>query len=513
MREPTLIDLLRRRADELGDAVACTFLADGEREAAAWSYRDLDRKARAIAVHLRRRLAPGDRALMAYPPGLEFIAAFFGCLYAGVIAVPVPPPHPRRGSERIEAISRDCEPGLLLSANDGFSEEAADAWTPPPVDGEHLALLQYTSGSTAAPKGVRVSHRNILSNLAMIRTEQGTGAGSRSVSWLPAYHDMGLIEGILAPLHGGYPVWLMAPAAFLQRPSRWLEAITRYGATVSGGPNFAYELCVRRILEAELGALDLRSWRVAYNGSEPVRADTLDAFAKRFSSCGFSAGAQRTVYGLAEATLLVSASPRGRDRPRVVALEGGLEAVSCGAPAEGLSLSIVEPGGEHCLPVGQVGEICVAGPSITSGYWRSGETSPTLRTGDLGFLRDGELFVTGRIKDLVILRGRKHYPQDIERTVEASHPLVARGGVAAFAVQELHGEHLVVVAELEADAPSTARAVLDAIAQAVFRRHECAVNATLLVRKGALPRTSSGKLMRFRCRENYLAGALPALAA
>lgn len=558
MPENTLMDLLRARTERLGSRRAYAFLSEG-REVACWSYADLERKARAIAVTLREYSSVGDRVILAYPPGLEFIAAFFGCVHAGVVAVPVPLPHPRRGHDRLEAIAHHCSARILLSthaalqansaslaasprftplmtlATDVLPDSAADAWSAPPSSGEDIALLQYTSGSTAAPKGVKVSHRNVLANLQMIQDAEANSEESRGVSWLPAYHDMGLIEGILQPLYGGYPTWLMSPADFLRQPVRWLNAISDYGGTISGAPNFAYDLCVRRVTDEEIARLDLSTWRVAYNGAEPVRADTLDAFRDRFGPCGFSTSALRPVYGLAEATALVTASPRGSDAPRVLCLrEAALERgyvelasdgdgpaaalVSCGAPSNTAKLSILDPESGRVLPSGEVGEICVHGPSVTPGYWGAAETEAKragddpLRTGDLGFVYEGELYVTGRIKDLIILRGRKLHPQDIEHTVENTSRVVCSSGVAAFALHTRRTDELVIVAEVEDASSVNWSEVLDAIAAAVYQRHDCAVASAVLVRRGTLPRTSSGKLMRYRCREDYLANALAELA-
>lgn len=511
--ERTLIDLARERAEGGGTQRAYTFLGDGERESAEWTYADLDRRARAVAVVLGARFAQGERVVLAFPPGLDFIGAFFGCLYAGMIAVPVPAPHPRRTRERLDAVASDCAPSLTLTADSALDGDPCD-WRAPVLRGDDIAFLQYTSGSTARPKGVKVTHANVLANLAMIHAAEANDASSRGLSWLPAYHDMGLVEGILQPLYGGFPAWLMPPTAFLQKPSRWLRAITRHGVTVSGAPDFAYALCTRRVEESELAGLDLRSWRVAYNGSEPVSAATLDAFARRFARCGFDAAALRAVYGLAEATLLVTASPRGRNTPRSLLKPAAstLPVVCCGAPQPGTRVSIVDPEGERELAEGEVGEICVRGPAVTPGYWGDEAPRQVLRTGDLGFLQEGELYVTGRIKDLIILRGRKLYPLDIERSIEGCHPLVCASGIAAFAVQDEHVDRLTVVAEVERAAAADWQQALDAIAEAVFRRQDCAVATTVLVRRGTLPRTSSGKLMRFRCREAFLSGGLHELA-
>jgi acyl-CoA synthetase (AMP-forming)/AMP-acid ligase II len=518
--ERTLVDVLRARAQEAPAQTAFTFLGDGEHETLAWSYAELDRRARAVAAHLRSRLASGDRVVLSYPPGLEFVAAFLGCLYASMIAVPMPAAHPRRSAERMAAVTADCQPALVLGPQTDIEADETDAWKPPAPAADGIAFLQYTSGSTARPKGVKVTHANLLANLAMIQAAEANDASSRGLSWLPAYHDMGLIEGILQPLYAGYPAWLMPPTAFLQRPQRWLEAISRLRVSVSGAPDFAYALCARRIAEEELAHLDLRSWRVAYNGSEPVSARTLAAFARRFAPCGFREAALRPVYGLAEATLLVSASRAAHASPRALALDAaalaegrvelagpghpaGVSVVSCGPPVPGIEITIRAPDGE-------VGEIQVSGPSVTRGYWSQGHAPGPLGTGDLGFLHQGELYVTGRLKDLVILRGRKLYPQDIERSVEECHGAIE--GAVAFAVPEGHIDRLIVLAEVERAADADWDCVLHAIADAVFRRHECAIAATVLVRRRTLPRTSSGKLMRFRCREQFLGAALHEVA-
>ena len=518
--ERTLVDLLRARAQDAPEQTAFTFLADGEHETLTWSYAELDRRSRAVARHLRSRLEQGERVVLCYPPGLEFVAAFLGCLYAGMIAVPMPAAHPRRSAERMAAVAADCQPTLVLGPDADIDANGVDGWTPPALAADGIAFLQYTSGSTALPKGVKVTHANLIANLAMIQAAEANDASSRGLSWLPAYHDMGLIEGILQPLYAAYPAWLMPPAAFLQRPLRWLEAISRLRITVSGAPDFAYALCARRIADEELARLDLRSWRVAYNGSEPVSARTLVAFARRFAPCGFREAALRPVYGLAEATLLVSASRATHASPRALALdaaalaEGRVELagaddlaavsiVSCGPPVEGTEITIR-------AAEGQVGEIQVSGPAVTRGYWSQSHAPGALGTGDLGFLHQGELYVTGRLNDLVILRGRQLYPQDIERSVQECHPAIA--GAVAFAVQEEHIDRLIVLAEVERGLDTDWDGVLHAIADAVFRRHECAIAATVLVRRRTLPRTSSGKLMRFRCREQFLGGTLQELA-
>jgi amino acid adenylation domain-containing protein len=530
----TMTGMLRCRAVERPEREAFLFLADGEREEARLTYEELDRRARAIALNLRESLEPGDRALLLYPPGLELIAAFFGCLYAGVVAVPAYPPRPGdRSQSRLRAIARDAEPRAALTTQ-GFAarvpELGALHWiatetleTPegldlPEPDPESIALLQYTSGSTATPKGVMVTHANLLHNEAMIGQAFRQDEGSVVVGWLPLYHDMGLIGNVLQPIHAGARCVLMSPTVFLQRPRRWLEAISRYRGTTSGGPNFAYELCLRKIPPEQREGLDLSSWRVAFNGAEPVRAETLERFAEAFASCGFRREAFYPCYGLAEATLFVTGPhPRGGG-------PGVKGRVSCGHAWNGQRIAIVDPETGAELPAGREGEIWISGPSVARGYWRNPEATerdfrarlasgegPFLRTGDLGFLLDGELYVTGRIKDLVILRGRNHYPQDLELTAERSHPDLRPGCGAAFSVEVNGEERLVLVQEVERHRREGFGELAEAVRRTVAEEHEVQAHEVVLVRVGAVPKTSSGKVQRRLCRELYLAGELAVL--
>jgi amino acid adenylation domain-containing protein len=541
VRPATLADLLRARAAEHPEREAYLFLVDGEEEGARLTWGELDRRARAVAAVLRESLRPGDRALLLYPPGLDFVAAFFGCLYAGVVAVPAYPPRPHdRAQARLRAIARDAGPQAALTTEgilpalavvpelgaarwiateglqDGGLGEPADFEGPEP---ESVAFLQYTSGSTAEPKGVMVTHANLLHNEAMIGEAFRQGPGSVVVGWLPLYHDMGLIGNVLQPLHAGGRCVLMSPVAFLQRPRRWLEAVSRYGGTTSGGPNFAYDLCVRRIPPEQRAGLDLRSWRLAFNGAEPVRAETMARFAEAFAPCGFDPAAFYPCYGLAEATLFVSGGTAGTP-PRV---ENG-KLVSCGHAWGGQRIAIADPETGAALPPGIEGEVWVAGPSVAAGYWRNPEATerdfrarlasgegPFLRTGDLGALVDGELFVTGRLKDLIILRGRNLYPQDVERTAEAADPDLRPGGSAAFAVEQDGEERLVIVAEVERRRRGDLQGLAEAVRQAVAEEHEAQAAEVVLVRPGGVPKTSSGKVRRSACRDAWRAGELPVL--
>jgi amino acid adenylation domain-containing protein len=556
----TLVDVLRQRATEQADDVAYVFLQDGKNESSRLTYGELDRRARAIAARLQRRSGSGERVLLLFTPGLEFISAFFGCLYAGAVAVPSYPPRPGRSQPRLRALAGDARPGRVLGsaavvanaadlcadipelaaaewiAAGEVPDSEADGLPEPrrPAAGS-LAFLQYTSGSTSDPKGVMVGHGNLLANEEVIRTACAHTSASTFVSWLPMYHDMGLIGSVLQPLYIGAPCILMSPAAFLQRPLRWLQAITTYRAHTSGAPDFAYDLCVRRIAAEDRAQLDLGSWEVAFNGAEPVRADTLARFAAAFAPCGFRSEAFFPCYGLAEATLIVSGrrrpgpphvvALRDLDRGRAVAGQGGHPLVSCGTAGVGLTALIADPDSRMECPAESIGEIWVAGPSVAQGYWNRAEETRLcfqaelagggdgrrfLRTGDLGFVRGGELFVTGRSKDLLIVRGRNHYPQDLEATAGRSHPALRIGGAAAFAVEE-EGARLVLVHEMERRAKAPLQEVAAAIRQAVAAEHEVEIGEVVLVRADAVPKTSSGKVRRRACRDLYLAGELPVL--
>src|SRR6185369_6204293 len=533
MRDRSLVALLRHRAEESPDR-GYTWLAQGEETAARLTFADLDRRARGIAAALAGAVPPGERALLLYPPGLEFLAAFFGCLYAGVIAVPAYPPRSRRADPRLRSIALDCRPravlttAALLGRADQIPELAAALWLDTEaLDGdaqgversgrfEETAFLQYTSGSTGDPKGVVVTHDNLMHNLERIRIAFGQTPESVVVGWLPLFHDMGLIGNVLQPCYVGCECVLMSPAAFLQKPSRWLTANDRFRGTTSGGPNFAYDLCARSIGPEVREELDLSCWSVAFNGAEPVRRATLDRFAEAFAPCGFQRESFAPCYGLAEATLLVSAA-RLSDGS-----DGSDAAVSCGVPSGGEVL-IVEP--EAGVPSAgeQVGEIWVAGPSVAAGYWNRPEATretfgavledgggPYLRTGDLGFVRRGELFVTGRFKDLIILRGRNLYPQDLELTAEQAHPALRAGGGAAFSVDARGEESVVVVHEVERRAGELG-GIADAVRRAVAEEHGVRVADVVLLRAGTIAKTSSGKIRRGECRARYLAGELEAL--
>ncbi|MFT0182929.1 amino acid adenylation domain-containing protein [Pseudomonas benzopyrenica] len=522
------------------------------------TYRELDARARAIARRLLVEAAPGARAVLLFPSGPEYVAAFFGCLYAGVIAVPAYPPESLRPQHlaRLHGILANCEPRLVLTQGSlqatlqqacGQGAKApvvlatdelplpAD-WQPCLPAPEQVAFLQYTSGSTATPKGVEVTHGNLAANEAAIRQGFGIGSDDVIVSWLPLYHDMGLIGGLLQAIYSGIPCVLMSPLHFLQRPLRWLQAVARYGGTVSGGPDFAYRLCAERLRDSAVAGLDLSRWRVAFSGAEPIRPDTLDLFAERFAPAGFDPAAFMACYGLAEATLYVSGGlpgggigRRSFDRAALAAGRGAagtdLQLAACGYACPGQHLLLVDADSGALTDSGQVGEIWTSGPSVARGYWRNPvATAETfveregrrwLRTGDLGVLQDGELFVTGRLKDLLILRGQNLYPQDIELTVEMAAPALRKGRVAAFAVSDASGTPGIgIAAEIARNRlrDLDTAALVATIRQAVTEVHGEAPQRVALLEPGGMPKTSSGKLQRSACRRLLEAGELPLLA-
>ncbi|HVB55144.1 MAG TPA: fatty acyl-AMP ligase [Candidatus Acidoferrales bacterium] len=580
----TLVDLLRGRALQQPDQRIYTYLIDGETEGANLTLAALDDQARAIGALLQSYRAGGERALLLYPPGLEFIPAFFGCIYAGVIAVPLPSPsmaQPQRTLTRLRAVIDDAQPVLALTtssivsklerlfaqvpelktmrwlATDKVANGAAQDWRDLGVRGDTLALLQYTSGSTASPRGAMVNHQNLLENSAHINEAFEITSNTVSVTWLPVFHDMGLTNGIIQPLYGGRGCVLMAPQSFLQRPVRWLQAVSHYRAAISGGPNFAYEMCARKITPEQREALDLSNWTVAYNGAEPIRADTLKRFAATFASCGFRPNFFYPCYGLAEATLIVSGG-LVKDEPvlctaEVAALEStgvvtttdrqlnARTLVGSGHAMPDTRIVIVNPQSLIACAHDQVGEIWISAPNVTQGYWnRPEETAitfhayladtgegPFLRTGDLGFLREGELFVTGRLKDLIIIGGRNLYPQDIELTVEQSSAAVRPGCCIAFSVDVGNEERLNIAAEVErryqpeqhylnGDSRNHSRrsrsngrpaaeldAVVRAIRRAVAEEHDVRVHEVVLLRAGSIPKTPSGKVQRRVCEARF----------
>jgi acyl transferase domain-containing protein/acyl-CoA synthetase (AMP-forming)/AMP-acid ligase II/acyl carrier protein len=581
MTVSSMVGLLRRRAAEQPGRTAYLFLIDGELEGPSLTYGALDRGARSMAVALRRLgISRGERALLLYPSGLEFIVAFFGCLYAGAVPVPAVLPAERqlpRALPRLRAMAGDAGARLVLTqsrvvdltlglraevpglgdlewigtdALNATSDGSFDEWQEQDVDPDEIALLQYTSGSTSQPKGVMVSHRNLLYTLADFDQAYRHTPEDVMVTWLPIFHDLGLIYGLFAPLYGGFPCYLMAPEAFLARPMRWLAAISRHRGTHSVAPNFAYDLCVKKSTPAERAALDLRCWELAINAAEPIREETLVRFTAAFQVSGLRPEALSPGYGLAEATLKVTTLDRGEPRKVLrldaAALEqhrvdevsadsaGARTLVGSGRPGLATRIFIVDPETlARCAP-DAVGEVWIAGPLLAQGYWNNLEATrrifdarledgdgPFLRTGDLGFVADGQLFITGRLKDLVILRGKNHYPQDIEVTVEGCSAALRPGCSAAFAVplggQEGGEERLAVVAEVDESRLGAAReeelaALLARVREAIAVEHDVQVAALCLIPARTILKTSSGKIQRRACKQALLTGELAVVA-
>ncbi|MFI2435996.1 fatty acyl-AMP ligase [Streptomyces sp. NPDC018693] len=550
----SLVDLLTAHASHQPDRTAYRFLVTGDcdGEVQEISYGRLALRSRAVAAWLQDRGLAGSRAVLLHRPGLEFVSAYLGCLCAGVVAVPAVPPQDRarghRALTRTRRLVADADAEVILGdreviaalgdpaghlpeldgitrvATEDIPDEQATAWRPPDLTPDSVAFLQYTSGSTSAPRGVVVTHGNLLDNERVITERMGHTRDALDahdhelfVSWLPVYHDMGLIGPVLNAVYLGATTTLLSPLHFLQRPERWPAAVSRYRPHTSGGPNFAYELCLRHTTPALLDRLDLRSWRVAFNGAEPVRAATLRRFADTFAPAGFDRRALHPCYGLAEATLMVTGGT-----PRALA---DTAPVSCGRPGDGVTVVIADPERQRELPDGEVGEIWVQGAGVAQGYWRNalatrdtfratlpGREGRFLRTGDLGHLDDGELFVTGRLKDLMVIDGRNHYPQDVELTAELAHPALRPGCTAVFSVDAgVDGERPVVVAEIGPDMAGEAEKIADVVGGAIGEAHGLSVHDVVLIRPGTLPKTSSGKIRRRASRAAYLDGTLAGL--
>ncbi|MFI8975117.1 fatty acyl-AMP ligase [Nocardia asteroides] len=566
----TVVGALRQRSMRTPGRVLFTFLPDGDDEEQLLTFATLDTKARAVAAVLRSQVEPGSRAMLLFAPGVDFIVAFFGCLYAGVVAVPTYLPRPDQrsfGMLRVAGVAEDARPSVVMTTSklrpmiepaassipelqgvcwlsiDTVSERDAAQWSEPGISADSLAFLQYTSGSTGQPKGVMVTHGNLVHNIDMIRAALDLDDSSVIVGWLPPYHDMGLISMIILPALIGSHSVLMPTLAFLQKPVRWLRAFTKYRGTASAAPNFAFELCARKVTEADISELDLSSWVAVADGAEPIRVEQLRRFCDRFAATGFRPETIVPVYGLAECTLLVAAAPRAQPRVFRAFDSNGLELgiaheideldpsarvlASCGV-SNGVEVAIVDPQDHVRRAPGRIGEIWISGNSVAAGYWqrpdltaemfqarlRDGENRDYLRTGDLGFLTDEGLFVVGRTKDVIIVGGRNHYPQDIERTTELAHIAVRPGCVAVFGVEHDGAEAVVVALELRRefgdalDSPDVT-AVAGAVRRAVMSEHRLPVRDIVVVPAGSLPKTSSGKLQRNATRKEYLNGASP----
>ena len=558
---PDAVRAVRRWAAERPGADALVQVIDpDEGHDERLTYAELDRLARAVAVRLRRRYPANARILLLYSP-VRFTVGFLGCLYAGMVAVPAPlPGRQRHEQRRVHGIAADAgisavltetahladigefltaggRDGLEVLATDADLDVDPDAWTPPDVDGDSLALLQYTSGSTGDPKGVLVTHRNLLANAAALRDGLAVGPDVRFGGWAPQFHDMGLMAQTLPALFYGAACVLIEPTSFLKRPHAWLRMIDRYDIGWSPAPNFAYEYCLTRVTDAQIAGLDLSRWQYAVNGSEPIRVSTMRAFADRFAPAGFPADACSPCYGLAEATVFVSgAAPRplATIHADVPALAGGHltpadgdapgRELASNGPAGAFDVRVVDPETRTALEPGEVGEIWLRGDSVSRGYWQRPEATAEvfgattaggetgfLRTGDLGALVDGEIYVTGRRKDMMIVRGRNIYPQDVEYELRTRHVELGNVG-AAFTMTNPDGaadDPLVVVHEVTNPRDREALPRLTAaMRRTVFREFGVAPAAVILVRRGGVRRTTSGKIERSATRELVRTGEL-----
>jgi acyl-CoA synthetase (AMP-forming)/AMP-acid ligase II len=571
MSARSLVDVLRTRAEQHGDVPLYQQIAEGE-IVDTLSYAQADRRARALAVRLREHAEIGDRVLLLYPFGLEYPAVFLACLYAGLVAVPAFPPDEQRAVKtmpRVSAIIRDADAKLILTtaklaptiefaraeardpaalkiiASDELvtSDAEADAWQRPAALERELAFLQYTSGSTGTPRGVMIGHDNLFAHQRLAHEKFAQPEGARTVSWLPFYHDMGLIGALLYPLYHGGTTLLMSPTAFLRRPLSWLEAVSKFAAAVSTGPNFAYELCVERARDEDLARLDLSSWRLTVSGAEPLRASTITRFCERFAACGFRPETFMPCFGMAEATLMVSGWPlelapklrwfdkaalqHGRAESVADEHEHGRPFVSCGTPMHEHQIAIVDPHTHARVPDGTQGEIWLRGPSVGRGYWGDSQATAErfaasirdedpqcqwFRTADTGFVVDGELFGSGRLADLLIVNGRVHQPHDIERSLcEGAEPLVSE--CVAFWAHDPAGHRLACVAATgRRTAEPEARAQLcERIYERVRDEHGLELDRVLLIPQRSVAKTTSGKLRRFRYRTAYQNGELDIL--
>lgn len=566
-----LVAVALQRAMDHPEKTAFNFLKDGEEDLESISYAVLDKRAQSLAARLQSVSKIGDRALLLISPGLDFIVTFFACLYARIIAIPLYAPHPARLENSIIFTLRvleDATPSIVLlnqSLLDAIKkkqeisekfrkiksfiaveEDQKDwigKWKQPIITADNIAFLQYTSGSTSSPKGVMVTHKNLYFNLNLIEKSFGQTNQSQVLIWLPPNHDMGLIGGILQPFFTGSTSTLMSPLFFLQKPVRWLNLISKLKITTSGGPNFAYELCLKKVKPEQRDKLDLSTWEVAFNGAEPISKNTMVRFAEFFGPCGFKKEALLPCYGLAEATLLVSGGPKNRglrfknlektslDNHEIKfsekSNEGTKEVVSCGKIGEGIDVKIVDPKSlEECTNQ-KIGEIWISSQGVAKGYWNNPTVSdstfrsylsnngdgPFLRTGDLGFISESELYVVGRLKNLIIIDGKNHYPHDIESIIESSHPAVFPGGSAVFSIDENGKEKVIAVAEIQHRMLDSLEELKKAVRNSVGKNYDLPIADIIITSPGQIPRTTSGKIKHFECRKKYLTGKLKEISA
>jgi acyl-CoA synthetase (AMP-forming)/AMP-acid ligase II len=552
-----IVEILQHRAVSQGEKTAYIFLKDGENIEIRLTYQELDLKAKAIAFQLQQLVAPGSRALLVYPynKGLEFITAFFGCLYAGIVAVPCHPPKNRLTTFELQGRLESADATVILTNSGSFNklnlllsgwgkstlhcldtdkiELPTDDWTAPEITGDTLAFLQYTSGSTGEPKGVMVTHSCLLQNQEILKRAFGHTADLVGASWLPLFHDMGLIGNVIQPIYVGGTCVMMSPVSFVQKPVRWLRAISKYRATTSGAPNFAYDLLSDRLTTEQLASLDLSCWEVAFCGAEPVQPLTLEEFSFKFAPCGFKSEAFYPCYGMAEATLMITGGDRTKP-PKIlyldeIALEqnkvvlgkesqlGTKSFVSAGYPWLDGKISIVDPQTLKACEPDRIGEVWYSSSSVGKGYWQLKEqTQQTfqaslqdrqyLRTGDLGFMQDRELYITGRLHDVLVFWGLNHYPQHLEQTVEQCHLGLKPNSGAAFSVEVEGKQRLVIAQEIERTYRKSIvmEEVVEAIRWQVFQQHFIDIYGVVLLLPGKIPKTSSGKVQRAKCKAMFL---------
>ena len=561
--ETTMVDVLQNHAQQRAQKVAMTFL--GHDQQPSLTYGQLDTKAKAFAAWMQQHQLQNHRALLLLPPGLDFVVSFLGCLYAKVVAVPAYPPDINRLEHtlrRLQSIIKDAKISIVITTSDILSmtqhmiskfamhqlnnlqwlatseieDSLYESWMMPDLNANSLAFLQYTSGSTGKPKGVMVSHGNLIANEIMLQKVSDCNAESVLVNWLPLYHDMGLIGGTLQPLYCGSTNYLMSPLDFLKKPTLWLETISKYHVSISGGPNFAYDLCTNKVTQKDMETLDLSCWRIAFSSSETIRHSTIERFCKKFSACGFQRKTFRPCYGLADATLVVSWATGEEPLTYSVdknALEAGqanacsdenkVMLVGSGSPCWKTTVKIVNSKTFREVPHGRVGEIWVSGPQIAQGYWgqkektqevfhnslKDVEEETFLRTGDLGFIHAGEVFITGRIKDLMVFRGRNVYSHDVEYALSLGKkhcPEIRPGCSAAFSIEEKNKEKLIIFQEIvpERNPQFDAQKTVVVIRDIVLTYFGINAATVVLLKPGQLPKTSSGKLMRFACKKAFL---------
>lgn len=562
----TLVDVLLHRADIHGNKVAYHFLTNTAENAQKITYSELDRQAKSIGAYLQQKYQPGERAILLYPPGLDLITAFFGCLYAGLVAVLANPPLNRHAMSKLELILKDAEPSCILTnerihtkllslnilegnpehlltnllVTDKIELPSVETWQYPDIHIESLAFLQYTSGSTSCPKGVMVTHGNLLHNLDIIFRAFGLREDSINVSWLPPYHDMGLIGSILGSSYAGISSVLMPPLNFLQNPLSWLKTITAYKATISGGPNFAYNYCATKITDEEKKHLDLSSWELAYNGSEPIQNETFERFANAFACCGFKKKAFYPCYGLAEATLFVSGPTPEKGFQTISVHKDELQKnkiklspeknantqqlVSSGIFSQ--EIQIIDPLTNQLCTPDTIGEIWIHSPCVAAGYWQNPKATQEafcnyfpnmpqknyLRTGDLGFIHDDNLFITGRLKDLIIIHGKNYYPQDLEHSMSQIDMRIQENQYATFSLMINDEEQLGIICEVTTGLDANAHEeICQLIAKHIAKEHQLLPHTIALISPGTLPRTTSGKVRRFACREGINNGELAVL--